>query len=504
MATVHLGRVVGAGGFQRLVAIKVMHQHIAEDPEFVAMFLDEARLAAGIRHPNVVATLDIEQGADGLLLVMEYVEGASAHVLVKALRQAGKRLPLPVTLRVCMDALNGLHAAHELKSTGGRPLGLVHRDVSPQNILVGVDGVSRITDFGVARAGARISSTRGSQIKGKVPYMSPEQLRAEEIDRRSDVWAAGVVLWELLTSARLFRAPSDGALVAQVMAGVNQGPRAVDPSIPVEIDAVCMRALSLEVSQRFASTANFADALEEAASRARVSIGSPRSVGKFVSTTLAAAGLAPQTDGVAGVGAAVAADYPRPPQASRPSTGPSQPTAPLPAAKFDDDQAATVARDVSGGVHTPLRGLPEHGSGASSVAVAPVAAPRATQAGRAAGVGVLVGGALGMLLLLGIVITVFVRRSPAPPVAAAPPASVAQPAPTPTAPPPITPSELELAPDAAAESSAPIAEEPAPEPEPPPASTATPKPAPANNWAPRPKPRPQPKPGGNEFEPDRL
>ncbi len=120
-------------------------------------------------------------------------------MLAKTLREQGQRLPLTAALRIVLDTLAGLHAAHELRGADGRPLGLVHRDVSPQNILVGVDGVSRITDFGVARAEARISSTRGSQVKGKVPYMSPEQLRAEPIDRRSDVYAAGVVLWELLT-----------------------------------------------------------------------------------------------------------------------------------------------------------------------------------------------------------------------------------------------------------------------------------------------------------------
>ncbi|MGK4002574.1 protein kinase [Sorangium sp. So ce1036] len=263
MATVYLGRAVGAGGFERLVALKMMHPHLAEEPEFVAMFLDEARLAARVRHPNVVATFDLVE--DPLFLVMEYVEGPSLHHLLRTCARARRPVPLGIALRVFLDMLAGLHAAHELTGPGGEPLHLVHRDVSPQNVIVGVDGVTRITDFGVARAESRLVSTRGNALKGKLAYMAPEQIRAEQADRRSDVYSAGVVLWEMLTEQRLFKADNEGALIAQILEGAPAGPRAVMPSVPVALDRICLRALRADRDERFPTADAFADALEEAA-----------------------------------------------------------------------------------------------------------------------------------------------------------------------------------------------------------------------------------------------
>jgi serine/threonine protein kinase len=282
MATVYLGKAVGAGGFERRVAIKVMHPHIADDPEFEAMFLDEARLAARIHHPNVVATLDIQKTDEAMFLVMEYVEGCSLHEILRPLRKARGRMAIGNALRILIDALAGLHAAHELTAKDGSSLDLVHRDVSPHNILVGADGISKITDFGVARASARLTSTRGGQLKGKIAYMPPEQGRGDQIDRRADVYAAGVVLWETLVGQRLFRAEHDGALVAMVLAGVTIAPREVVSFIPVEIDAVCMKALARNPDDRFANAAEFADALEEAAREAQVRIPSARQLAGFV------------------------------------------------------------------------------------------------------------------------------------------------------------------------------------------------------------------------------
>src|ERR1700722_4820206 len=152
MATVHLARTIGLGGFERLAAIKTMHPHIAEEADSVSMFLDEARVAAGIHHPNVVATIDVDKGPDGLFLVMEYVDGASLSQILRTLSRRRARMPIPVVLRIMLDVLAGLQAAHDLPPGDGEPLNLVHRDVSPPNILVGIDGVSRISDFGVARA----------------------------------------------------------------------------------------------------------------------------------------------------------------------------------------------------------------------------------------------------------------------------------------------------------------------------------------------------------------
>ncbi|MBW2523690.1 MAG: serine/threonine protein kinase, partial [Deltaproteobacteria bacterium] len=217
MASVHIGRLIGPAGFSRTVAIKRMHPHIAKEPEFVAMFVDEARMAARISHPNVVPTLDVVQSGKELLLVMEYVQGASLAHLLRHGRRLGlvnePRLIVPILVGV----LRGLHAAHEAKSAMGEPMHLVHRDVSPHNIMVGVDGVPRVFDFGVAKARGRLRTTQDGKVKGKLAYMAPEQLAGEAVDRRSDIYAAGVVLWEGLAGRRLFEGDTDAQIYAQVL-----------------------------------------------------------------------------------------------------------------------------------------------------------------------------------------------------------------------------------------------------------------------------------------------
>lgn len=282
MATVYLGRAVGEGGFERLVAVKVMHPHIAADSEFQAMFLDEARLAARIRHPNVVPVIDVQKAPDGMFLVMEYVDGRGLHQLRRFFRKQGARLPLDIVLRIFVDVLTGLDAAHELCGNDGEPLNLVHRDVSPQNILVGKDGVARITDFGVARAEARISSTRGSQLKGKIAYMSPEQVRSDKLDCRADVYAAGCALWEALAGKRLFRSDSEAGVIHMILQGAPHGPRTINPEVPVEIDRVCMRAICVEPRFRPGTAADLADELEAAARVAGVTIATHRKVATFI------------------------------------------------------------------------------------------------------------------------------------------------------------------------------------------------------------------------------
>jgi serine/threonine protein kinase len=177
MATVHLGRLMGPAGFSRTVAIKRLHPQFAKDPDFVAMFLDEARLAARIQHQNVVATVDVVARDDELFLVMDYVRGESFSRLLRASRKQGIDIPPRVIASVMVGMLHGLHAAHEAKDERGQPLSMVHRDVSPQNVIVGVDGVPRVLDFGVAKAAARVQVTRDGQMKGKLSYMAPEQLR---------------------------------------------------------------------------------------------------------------------------------------------------------------------------------------------------------------------------------------------------------------------------------------------------------------------------------------
>jgi serine/threonine-protein kinase len=261
MATVYLGRLMGAGGFARTVAIKRLHPQFAKDPEFVTMFLDEARLAARIRHPNVVPTLDVVAAKGELFLVMEYVQGESLSRLARALKTNGERVPIPILLRIMSDALQGLHAAHEARDERGLSLEIVHRDVTPQNILVGVDGVGRLLDFGVAKAVGRAHTTREGQLKGKLGYMAPEQLRMAGVTRQTDVYAASVVLWELLTGERLFSGASEVDVIAKLLKRDIQLPSKLAPGVPKALDDIVMRGLAADVNERYATARDLCVAL---------------------------------------------------------------------------------------------------------------------------------------------------------------------------------------------------------------------------------------------------
>lgn len=263
MATVFLGRVTGAKGFQRLVAIKRLHPHLESEEEFVSMFLDEARLAARIRHPNVVATLDVEDD-EHLYIVMEYVEGDRLLAFLRHSAKTGEKIAPAIATRVAMDTLSALHAAHELTDDDGSPLGLVHRDVSPQNILISVDGSVKLVDFGIAKATARLSITRDGQLKGKIAYMAPEQTKRAEIDRRVDVFAMGIITWEMLTAKKLFNGESDVEVLNQLLFEPIPRLREVAPSVPASLDSVIARALERDPTKRFSTALEFADALERA------------------------------------------------------------------------------------------------------------------------------------------------------------------------------------------------------------------------------------------------
>ena len=282
MATVYFGIVRGAGGFERRVAIKEMHAHLERQSEFVRMFFDEARLASRIHHPNVVATLDMVERGGSLALILEYVEGPSLQQIMKYLAERGATMPIDIALRIFLDILAGLHAAHELVDEEGRSLNLVHRDVSPQNMLVGTEGITKITDFGIARAESRLSTTRTGSVKGKVPYMSPEQVKSLPIDRRTDVYAAGVILWEMLTSQRLVQGETDVAMIYQVTDREAPQPREWNPAIPEQVAHVCLTALAKGVEGRFATAAQFMEALEDAAQAAMIMPATPRAVGSYV------------------------------------------------------------------------------------------------------------------------------------------------------------------------------------------------------------------------------
>ncbi|MEJ7729212.1 MAG: serine/threonine-protein kinase [Polyangiaceae bacterium] len=284
MATVHYGRLVGVAGFTKPVAIKRLHPHFAKDPDFAAMFLDEARLAAQVRHPNVVSLLDVVVERGELFLVMELVRGEVLSRLVRPARadlsqvRATGGMPVDVAVAITVGMLEGLHAAHEARGEDGEPLGIVHRDVSPQNLLVGVDGIARVIDFGVAKAVGQSRVTREGQIKGKVAYMAPEQLRAKPLDRRADVYSAAVVLWEVLAGRRLFaEAESDAALVQLALGSAPELPSAHRPDLPVGLDAVVMRGLARDAGARFATAREMAKALERV-----VAPAAPREVGLWV------------------------------------------------------------------------------------------------------------------------------------------------------------------------------------------------------------------------------
>jgi serine/threonine-protein kinase len=286
MATVFLARVQGIGGFQRFVAIKRLHPHLATESEFVQMFLDEARLAAGIHHPNVVPILEVGASDRGYYLVMEYIEGDTLARLLARAATKGARIPRPIGLRVIIDMLQGLHAAHELRDERNELTGLVHRDVSPQNVLVGIDGVTRITDFGVARAATRLTATRVGQLKGKIAYMAPEQATgAADVDRRADVFSSGIVLWEVLAARRLFKAENEAATLSRVISEPIPVLHQIEPAVHQQVSEIVMKALERDPEKRFTNCQQFADALERAAV-AVDSIAPPRELATYVSEVL--------------------------------------------------------------------------------------------------------------------------------------------------------------------------------------------------------------------------
>jgi eukaryotic-like serine/threonine-protein kinase len=251
MATVYLGRVAGSAGFSRLVAIKRLHPDLAAEKQFVGMLVDEARLASQIRHTNVVDTLDLVVSDGAFSLVLEYVEGDSLSKLVKRARELGEPVPRPVALAILYGVLRGLDAAHEARSEDGQPLGIVHRDVSPQNVLLGVDGIPRVIDFGVAKAIGRFESTKPGEIRGKFSYMAPEQMQARPVTRQVDVYAAGVVLWELLAGKRLFDAEDSRVICAEVLRGDIRAPSTENADVTPELDAIVLRATARELGDRY-------------------------------------------------------------------------------------------------------------------------------------------------------------------------------------------------------------------------------------------------------------
>lgn len=286
MAAVWAARLKGTRGFTKTVAVKTMLPTISDNPHFEQMFLDEAQIAARIRHPNVVEISDLGEQDDLLYLVMEWVDG---EPLSNIRRTAAKRegIPRPIAVKIVQDAAAGLHAAHELKDEQGAPIGLVHRDISPQNILITFDGVVKIVDFGVAKAAGRtVEHTNSGQIKGKPPYMSPEQALGKDIDRRTDIFALGIILYQLTTGKHPFRGENDMITLQNIVSDRPIiPPRAYDKEYPKPLESVVMRALDRDPNKRFQTAAELEAALDRVfpptVPRVRT-----EDVGKFVTAML--------------------------------------------------------------------------------------------------------------------------------------------------------------------------------------------------------------------------
>ncbi|MBI5533984.1 MAG: serine/threonine protein kinase [Deltaproteobacteria bacterium] len=438
MASVHIGRMVGSAGFARTVAIKRLHTHLAKDQGFASMLLDEARLACRIRHPNVVMTLDVVASGGEFFLVLEYVHGESLRGLAGS-EEARRAVRPAVASAIMVDALLGLHAAHEARSEQGAELGIVHRDVSPHNIMVGVDGVSRVLDFGVAKATMRLQTTDQGQVKGKLPYLSPEQVLLEPVTRCTDVFAAGVVLWELLTGEQLFSGDSPGAIVSQIQNPQIEAPSHLVAGLPSGLDDLVLRALRRHPADRFPTARAMAEALEQLLPPA------PRTeIGDWVE---AAAG--PRLRDRAAQIAAMERELP-PSEAERPSQGPKLPGSPADGSLAGDatstDVAAPRVLDSDDEATLPRQSVPAPSAPAPAAQVNadPPSAPQSHRgaAFAAAAVVVLLGAMIGAWVLLGS----GPRTSAAPPASssvlppaassASTPAASSQ-APAPSSPPPI-------------------------------------------------------------------
>ena len=268
MATIHLARLLGAEGWSRMVAAKRLHPQFTGDPEFLAMFLDEARIASKVHHPNVVPVLDVIHTGSEVILVQEYVHGVPLDKLLRAARDAEVEIPTAVVVAIAADMLAGLHAAHEATDELGVPLEIIHRDVSPQNVLVGVDGIARLLDFGVAKASMNAHVTRAGTFKGKLTYTSPEQMRGV-VTRATDLYASAVVLWEALAGRRMHAGRTEAELCAAVSVGLQSrlldeiDPSAVSPERWAEVarlDPRVTRGLSFNPEDRWATAREMGDA----------------------------------------------------------------------------------------------------------------------------------------------------------------------------------------------------------------------------------------------------
>ncbi len=274
MGEVYLARQRGLDGFQKLLVIKTLLPHLCEDEEFITMFKDEARVTAQLIHPNICQVFEFDQVGDTYYMAMEYLRGEDVRRMWKACEQKGTPLQVPLICRVIADGAAGLDFAHSLRNSAGEPYHIVHRDISPQNILVTFEGGVKIIDFGVAKAAGRAQHTRTGALKGKYSYMSPEQVAGLEIDGRSDIFALGIVLHELLTGRRLFKAESDVQTLARVREAHVPPPSLLNPQLPPGLDEIVLKALAKNPDDRYRTAQEFRLALEDWLIQGRMSASS--------------------------------------------------------------------------------------------------------------------------------------------------------------------------------------------------------------------------------------
>jgi serine/threonine protein kinase len=282
MAEVFLARKSGPGGFSKLVVIKRILPHLAREPEFVQMFLDEARLAARLDHPNVVQLFDMGQEGQTYFLAMEYLGGETTAGVARRAKAINTTLGATFAARIIAEACEGLHYAHEFKDVDGSPMNIVHRDMSPQNIFVTYEGRVKVLDFGVAKAATRLSHTRTGTVKGKISYMSPEQCRGDVLDRRSDVFALGVVLFEMVAGRRMFRDESEFALLKKIGSGDFTRPSQLAEEAPAALLAICDRAMAVDAKDRYATAREMRAALDAYLTAAGAEVGPDQLAKKMV------------------------------------------------------------------------------------------------------------------------------------------------------------------------------------------------------------------------------
>src|SRR3954468_12939384 len=261
MAEVFVAKAFGVEGFERLLAIKKILPTMGEDVEFISMFVDEARIAVQLSHANIVQVLELGKHDENLYIAMEYISGRDLRQLIERFRKRQQPMPIPQACLIVAEVCEALDYAHRKRDASGRPLGIVHRDVSPQNVLVSFEGEVKLIDFGIAKAESRLQKTQAGILKGKFSYMSPEQVKGQALDGRSDVFACGILLWELVCGEKLFTGNSDYAVLDKVRMGLVPAPRSRNALLPEALEKVILKALATDPARRYQSASQLHDEL---------------------------------------------------------------------------------------------------------------------------------------------------------------------------------------------------------------------------------------------------